>query len=58
MVTNQTNCENCIHNKICSIKNKVKEAKGKASTEFSNYNELISISIRCTEFNSCFNLVD
>ena len=58
MVTIQTNCENCTRNKICAIKNKVKEAKEKASTEFGNYNELFSISIRCTEFNSCFNLVD
>lgn len=50
MVTTPNDCENCIHKKVCSIKEQIEEVNRKALTEFRKYDDLIDISVRCKEF--------
>lgn len=58
MIESSNKCENCAHVKVCSIKDQVKEAKNKVLNDFGQYDELIRISVSCTQWMSCFRLVN
>lgn len=50
MVETRTNCDNCIHKNICSIKDGVKQVKNTIMTEYSSVNKNISIEVNCKEY--------
>lgn len=50
MINTSKDCKYCIHNKVCSIKDQAKEAKDKAFEIFGDGNELLDISVKCTQF--------
>lgn len=49
MVITKTACSNCIHEKICSIKEDVKTVKDKIMSEYGNVDSSIEISVKCKE---------
>lgn len=48
--TEKCECNNCLHNKVCSLKNDIYTVKKAAEEVFEKTNEVIEISIRCREF--------
>lgn len=50
MVETKTNCNQCVHQRVCSIMNEMKEIKNKIFKEYEHSGSHVSITVNCKEY--------
>lgn len=50
MVTTDTTCATCTHNKVCSLKKDLNETKDSVENKFNDLGPIIEITVSCKEY--------